>query len=60
MKKYLKMLLYILIGGIAGYSYYYFVGCTNGGTCPLTSSWYITTIYGAAAGIVLGIPQKQI
>ena len=59
MRKYLKILLYLVIGGSAGYAYYYFVGCTSGGSCPLTSNWYVTTIYGAAAGILMGIPQKR-
>jgi hypothetical protein len=59
MKKYLKLILYGSIGGLLGYAYYYFVGCANGGSCPLTSNWYITTLYGAAAGVVLGLPQKS-
>jgi len=58
MNKYIKIGLYALIGGVLGYAYYYYVGCANGGSCPLTSRWYITTIYGFAAGILLGLPDK--
>ncbi|HJY62870.1 MAG TPA: DUF6132 family protein [Ignavibacteria bacterium] len=59
MKKYIRLILYAAIGGVLGYSYYYFVGCANGGSCPLTSRWYITTIYGFAAGILMAIPNKK-
>jgi len=59
MKKYIRLILYAAIGGVLGYSYYYFVGCANGGSCPLTSRWYITTIYGFAAGILMAIPKKN-
>ncbi|MBZ0202957.1 MAG: DUF6132 family protein [Ignavibacteria bacterium] len=58
MKKYQKMLLFAVIGASLGYAYYYFIGCTSGG-CPLTSRWYITTVYGMLGGIVMGIPPKQ-
>jgi len=54
--KFLKLGLYALVGGLIGYAYYYYVGCTNG--CPLSSNWYITTGYGLVAGIVLALPAK--
>jgi hypothetical protein len=57
LKRYLKPILYSAIGGVLGYSYYYFVGCTGG--CPLTSHWYITTGYGFAAGILMALPSKK-
>jgi membrane associated rhomboid family serine protease len=41
------------IGAVAGYSYWYFVGCESG-TCAITSVWYRTTIYGAIMGWLLG------
>ncbi len=53
-----RNLLYIigaLVGAIGGFAYWYFVGCTSG-TCPITSSPYISTIYGAVLGsLVLGM-----
>ncbi len=59
MKKYLKLTLYGAIGASLGYAYYYYIGCSNGGACPLTSNWYITTLYGLAAGIVMALPAKK-
>ncbi len=58
MKAIYKILIGAAAGGLLGYAYYYFIGC-NSGSCPLTSTWYVTTLYGAAAGIFLGIPSKK-
>jgi hypothetical protein len=58
MNKHLKMGGFALIGAIGGYAYYYFVGC-NGGTCPITSNWYVSTLYGSMMGLVLGFPTKS-
>ena len=55
--KFVKLGLYGMIGGLIGYAYYYYVGCSNG--CPLSSNWYITTVYGFASGLLLGMPQKK-
>ena len=44
--KYKLALLGLIIGAIAGYAYYYFVGCASG-TCAITSNPYISTAYGA-------------
>ncbi|MFN9710726.1 MAG: hypothetical protein ACK55K_04895 [Bacteroidota bacterium] len=38
----------ILLGGIAGYLYYYFWGCTEG--CTISSSPINSIIYGATMG----------
>ncbi len=58
MKKYFKLAAFSVLGGALGFAYYYFVGCSNGGSCPLTSHWYITTGYGMAAGIIAAFPVK--
>lgn len=42
-----------LVGAGCGYLLYRFVGCRTG-TCPLTSNWPISTLYGSAVGAVLG------
>ncbi len=42
----------ILIGGIAGFLYWKFVGCTSG-ACPITSNKYISIAYGAILGSLL-------
>ena len=44
-----KMLVSVLIGAIAGYGFYYFIGCSTG-TCPLTSNPWMSTGYGALLG----------
>lgn len=51
-------MLGLILGGIAGFSYYYFIGC-NSGTCPITSNWHISTIYGAAMGFIAVFPSKK-
>lgn len=52
-----RVLLGFVIGGIAGYLYYYFIGC-SGGTCPITSNPWITTFYFAFAGVLLTYKHK--
>lgn len=42
----------ILIGGVAGFLYWKFIGCTSG-TCPITSNKFISVIYGALLGSLL-------
>lgn len=39
----------VVIGAIGGYLYYAFVGCASG-TCAITSSPILSTIYGALMG----------
>ncbi len=48
-----RTVLFVGIGGIAGFLYAHFVGCKTG-TCPITSNVYIATIYGAAVGLLAG------
>ena len=51
-KKHILKIAGITAGGIGGFAYYHFVGCASG-TCPITSSPYISTIYGALMGYLL-------
>lgn len=51
-KRNLLKIIGILVGGIGGFAYYYFVGCASG-TCPITSNPYISVIYGALMGYLL-------
>lgn len=50
-----KVLIGAAIGAIAGYAYYYFVGCKSG-TCPISSNPFISTFYGLVMGIVAFFP----
>ena len=59
MNKYIKVGLTVSAGAILGYGYYYFVGCQTG-HCPITSTWYISTLYGAIIGLTFGFPKKVI
>ncbi|MFO7445161.1 MAG: DUF6132 family protein [Ignavibacteriaceae bacterium] len=57
-KDILKRVLPVVIGGLAGYAYYYFIGCYNG-TCPIQSNPYISTLYGMAAGLIFVFPSRK-
>ncbi|RPI13242.1 MAG: hypothetical protein EHM58_18820 [Ignavibacteriae bacterium] len=60
-KKFALFLLPVIIGTIAGYAYYYFIGC-NSGTCPITSNPLISTVYGGGMGLILALgitPKKK-
>ncbi len=48
----------IIIGAIAGFAYWYFIGCSSG-TCPITSSPWSSTLWGAAIGGALFFPNKS-
>ncbi len=39
----------ILLGAVAGFLYWNYVGC-NSGTCMITSKWHNSTAYGAMMG----------
>jgi hypothetical protein len=56
--KWLKKMIFLVGGSIAGYAYYYFIGC-NSGACPITSNPVISTLYGALIGGILSIDQKK-
>jgi hypothetical protein len=46
-------LILAAIGGLGGFLYWRFVGCTSG-TCPIKSVWYWSTLWGLAFGYLLG------
>jgi hypothetical protein len=39
----------IILGGLLGFGMYRFIGCASG-ACPITSSPWISTIYGMVIG----------
>lgn len=47
-----KNFIFAILGAVAGFLYWYFVGCESG-TCAITSVWYRTAIYGALMGWLL-------
>jgi hypothetical protein len=42
----------VVLGGIAGFALYRFIGCSGGG-CPITSNPWISVLYGMVMGAVL-------
>ena len=52
MLKHKLTLLGIVVCGIAGYVYYYYVGCASG-ACSITSDPMNSTLYGALMGGLL-------
>lgn len=56
--KFVKMGLAAVIGAVAGYSYYYFIGC-NTGHCPITGDPTVSTIYGGIMGLLVAFPGKK-
>ncbi len=56
--RYLKISFFVLLGGIGGFAYYYFIGCQTG-TCPITRNPYISTSYGILIGLVLSFDSRK-
>ncbi|MBI5730986.1 MAG: hypothetical protein HY963_07600 [Ignavibacteriales bacterium] len=54
----IKKILPIFAGAVLGFGYYFFIGCRTG-SCPITGSPYISTLYGALIGLVWTIPTKK-
>lgn len=47
--KYKLTFLGLIVGALAGYCYFFFVGC-DGGTCAITSKPLNSTLYGSMMG----------
>ncbi len=57
--KYKYILLGIAMGAVAGYLYYFYVGCSSG-TCAITSKPLNSTLYGAMmGGLLFNMIQKD-
>jgi len=57
--KYKLELIGIVIGGLFGFLYYFFVGCKNG-TCMIASNPYISIPYGSLLGyFISGLFKKE-
>ena len=53
-----KFGLGVILGGVIGFSYYYFIGCKSG-TCAITSSPVNSTLYGVLLGTLWTFPTKK-
>lgn len=49
----LKSILGTLLGILGGTIYYFKVGC-KGGSCPITSNPWLTILWGAVVGYLIG------
>ena len=57
--KYKLTIIGIVIGGIGGYLYYHFIGCTSG-RCMITSRPVNSTLYGSLmGGLLFSIFQRE-
>jgi hypothetical protein len=46
-------LIFLFLGSLTGFLYWRFVGCSTG-TCPITSHWYASILYGMLLGWLVG------
>ncbi|MCX6250906.1 MAG: hypothetical protein NTX61_09145 [Bacteroidetes bacterium] len=49
---FLRPFLGIVIGGVAGYLYYHFIGCASG-SCAITGNPFMSTLAGAFLGFFI-------
>ncbi len=54
-----KKAIPVLLGAAGGYLYWHFIGCSTG-SCPITSSWINSTLYGTLIGATFLLPGKKI
>lgn len=55
--KYWKIALFGTIGAGIGFAYWRFIGCSSG-TCPITSNWHTSVLFGGLIGI-LAVPSGK-
>jgi hypothetical protein len=53
LKNKLVSIIFLVIGGLGGFLYWRFIGCSTG-TCPIKSHWYTMTLYGMLMGWLIG------
>jgi hypothetical protein len=41
-----------MLGGLAGFAVYYFIGCKSG-TCPITANPWMSTLFGMIFGALV-------
>lgn len=58
-KKYYLTMTGVLTGAIAGFAYYYWIGCVSG-SCPITSRPLTSILYGSVmGGLLFSMFQKK-
>ena len=59
LKEQVLAIIGIILGAIGGYLYWHYIGCVSG-TCPITSSPIMSTIWGAIlGGLLLSMFKKD-
>ena len=59
LKEQVLAIIGIILGAIGGYLYLHYIGCVSG-TCPITSSPIMSTIWGALlGGLLLSMFKKD-
>ncbi|MEN6501232.1 MAG: DUF6132 family protein [Tenuifilaceae bacterium] len=53
-KKFWRPALGIALGGLAGFAYFYFIGCRSG-SCPITSSPVSSILVGSLLGLIIAL-----
>jgi hypothetical protein len=56
--RYKLLLAGLVVGALAGYAYYYFIGCASG-SCAITSRPFNSSAYGAVMGALLFTAFKK-
>ena len=60
MKVFLKLAIGIGLGAVAGFLYWYYIGCTSG-SCAITSSPVNSSVYGAVMGaLAMNMFKKEV
>jgi hypothetical protein len=52
LKKNILAVVFVITGAAGGFLYYYLVGCRTG-TCPITSSPWLSMLWGATVGYLI-------
>jgi hypothetical protein len=50
--KFWKPFLAVVVGGVAGFLYYHFIGC-NSGSCAITGNPYMSVLWGGMLGLFI-------
>jgi hypothetical protein len=51
-KRLIILISSITLGLVAGFLYWKFIGCSTG-TCPITSNWHMSTLFGGVFGYLI-------